>query len=102
MRDWRVVSIPEEAIPTYFACIPVFASIATMHWSHSALRLNQGMLLIGRAQNAMDFQDVLLNVCVADAVSLFGVYIKFIIMLEDDLSSPQVPCNSSRNAFEGR
>ena len=40
-RGWRVVSIPkEDARRTDIAsCIPVFASMTTMRWSHSALRL---------------------------------------------------------------
>ena len=46
-RGWRVVSIPKEDArrADIAACIPVFASTTTMRWSHSALRLDQGMLL---------------------------------------------------------
>ena len=44
---WRVVSIPKEdaRCTDIAACKPVFASMTTMRWSHSALRLDQGMLL---------------------------------------------------------
>ena len=46
-RGWRVVSIPKEdtRCTDIAACIPVFASMTAMRWSHSALRLDQGMLL---------------------------------------------------------
>ena len=44
---WRVVSIPKEDArrTDIAACKPVFVSMTTMRWSHSALRLDQGMLL---------------------------------------------------------
>ena len=88
VRDWRVVSIPEEDasrtdILRLYTGICEHSYDALEPFSPPSESRNAPVrALIGRAQNAMDFQDVPLNVCVADAVSLFGVYIKFIIMLD--------------------
>ena len=58
-----IVSIPKEDArrTDIVACIPVFASMTTMRWSHSALRRDAP-----DSQSAMDFQDVSLNVCIAE------------------------------------
>ena len=40
--------------------------------------------LIGNTQNTNEFQDIPLNVCVADAVRAFGLYIMYIVILNGE------------------
>ena len=58
--------------------------------------------LIGNAQNTNDFQDIPLNVCVADAVNAFGMYIKYIVLVDGENVSEcmQGVTGEKRDAFE--
>ena len=38
--------------------------------------------MIGNAQNTNEFPDIPLNVCVADGVSAFGLYINYIMLVD--------------------
>ena len=82
VRGWRVVSIPKEDArrTDIAACIPVFTSMTTIRWSHSVLRLDQGMFpvpaVIGRAQSAMDFQDVSLQRLRRGSVFVYLIFVK--------------------------
>lgn len=82
-RDWRVVSIPEEDIRrTDILCL--YTGIV----DHTYNSLEPYSPPPGS-------RDVPLNVCVADAVALFGVYLKFIVVLEDDEATVRVPSKES-------
>ena len=108
-RDWRVVNIPEEDVRrtdifrlyvrivehTFDSLEPYSPPVGSKDAPVRAL--------IGKTQNAKDFQDIPLNVCVADAVALFEVYIKFMIVLAEDEAAVHIPSEDSRrNAFEVR
>ena len=80
-RDWRVVNIPEEDVKQtdifrlYVGIVDhTFDSLEPYN---PPIGSRDAPVRTLKTLNAKDFQDIPLNVCVADAVALFGVYIKF-------------------------
>ena len=107
-RDWRVVNIPDDESNSVD-----FVDVYTKITEHALDPLEPFVLpedkrnapirvKIGRSQNANDFQDVPLTVKVSEAVSLFGVYVKFFVQCEDVPCSSQntVSSHPEKNAFQ--
>lgn len=87
LRDWRIVSIPDETAE-HLDVAALFEGIKSHQFDeHEPLTLeNEDQPLkvqIGDSQNAKNFQDLPLSAVVRDVVSMFGLYIKF-FLLEDD------------------
>ena len=105
-RDWRVVNIPEEDTRRT-DILRLYRGIVghiydTLETYNPPIGADEAPLraMIGQTQNA-NFQDIPLNVCLADTVALFGVYIKFIVnMLEEESIQDVSPVE--KNAFSVR
>ena len=85
-REWRVVQVPEED-----AAVMDISSLFTRIVEHVYDPLEPFIPLesdrdapiraeIGSSQSGSDFQGIPVTVCVANAVSLFGLYIKLYIL----------------------
>ena len=106
VREWRVVQVPEEDarttdISTLFTRIldhvydPLepFRPLETDR--DAPIRAE-----IGSSQNSTDFQGIPVTVCIADAVSFFGLYIKLFILRENEEATCLQTAQRGRNAFE--
>ena len=105
-REWRVVSVPDEDcrrtdLLALYNCIcnHVFDEMepyCPVDGGSFPVRA-----MIGNAQNTNQFQDIPLNVCVADAVGAFGLYIKYIVLVDgESVECTQGVTGHKRNAFE--
>ena len=87
LRDWRIVSISDETA-VYLNVTALFEGIKCHQFDeHEPLTLEKEdqplKVQIGNSQNAKNFQDLPLSALVRDVVSMFGLYMKF-FLLEDD------------------
>ena len=107
VREWTVVNVPDEEcrrtdLLALYNCIcnhefdkmePYFRRVDAGSFPVWAM--------IGNAQNTNKLQDIPLNVCVPDAVSAFGLYIKYIVLVDgESIKCTQGVTGHKRNAFE--
>ena len=103
-RDWRVVSLPDadsKAIDILTLFVRISNKVYDALDPFILSPTQRGAPIraeIGRTQKG-DFQDVSLSICVADVVDMFGLYVKFYILLED-LDVPTITLE--RNAYDVR
>ena len=105
-REWRVVNVPDEDcrrtdLLALYNCIRnhVFDEMEPYFPVDGGSFPVQSM--IGNAQNTNEFQDIPLNVYVADAVSAFGLYIKYIVLVDgESVECTQGVTGHKTNAFE--
>ena len=93
LRDWRIVALEENRGALTFLDLHVFTGVVNRHFDkHGSLVLPGDF--IGRpllcqlapTKNG-DFQDVPLHVKVADAVSVFGIYVRYTVEADNKLTS---------------
>lgn len=107
-REWRIVMIPEEEssmvtfVDLYNKIVdhsldPMEPFILPEEHRNASIRVH-----IGKAQSGINcFQAVPLAVKVMDAVSAFGMYVKFFVLCEDlQASSTVLYSGVKRNASE--
>ena len=107
LRDWRIVSIPDETA-VYLDVTALFEGIKSHQFDeHELLTFEKEdqplKVQIGNSQNAKNFQDLPLSAIVRDVVSMFGLYMKFFLLEEDEGPSCAVQQRESLprlNAFQ--
>jgi hypothetical protein len=102
LRDWRIVSISDE-VANHLDVLSLLNGIKDHKFDeHEPLALTEDLPLsaqIGNAQNTKNFQGLPLSARVADAVSAFGLYIKF-VLLEASTQSTGRPEKPQLDAFQ--
>ena len=87
LRDWRIVSIPDETA-VYLDVTALFQGIKShLFDENEPLNLDHEQPLkvqIGSSQELKNFQDLHLSAIVWDVVSVFGQYMKFVLMADDE------------------
>ena len=102
--DWRVVMIPEDGYSDV-TFIDLYQNILNHTFDPlEPFVLSEELSIrvqIGKEQ-AGKFQEIPITVKVADAISTFGVYIKYFVQCEEAQGPSVSVANPRRNAFEVR
>ncbi len=104
-REWRVVQVPDEdcaatTIVVLYENIckhaydPMEPFILSVVEEEAAL-----MAQIGSSQTSSDFQSIPVTISIGDACSLFGIYLKLFLLVEQSPVAVVVPVKQG-NAFK--
>ena len=103
VRDWRVVNIQDkDCRHTSFVQLYMQACVRAILSRCSPWSQLSDSSVDWECQNINNFLDIPLNVCMADAINAFGMYIKYIVLVDSENVSEcmQGVTGEKRDAFE--